>query len=125
MKGKNKMKWFIYERLMVSNLLPPKGSIAILELSEQIREKLKISAEEVKKTNAGYVADPKTGVKNFNWNKQFDKGKEIDFLPIELDLIASSLQKANNEGNLPNHPMFLAFYKSFFDNYQPKKELAN
>ena len=119
------MKWFIYERLMVSNLLPPKGSLAILELSEQIREKLKISAEEVKRTNAGYVNDPKTGTKNFNWNKQFDKGKDIDFSSIEVDLISSSLQKADREGNLPNHPMFLIFYKSFFDTYKLKKELVN
>jgi len=119
------MKWFIYERLMVSSLLPPKGSIAILELSEQIRIKLKISSEEIKITNAGYVDDPKTGNKNFNWNKQFDKGKEINFSVIELDLIAASLEKANKEGNLPNHPLFLAFYKSFFDNYKPKKELAS
>jgi hypothetical protein len=119
------MKWFIYERLMVSNLLPPKGSISILELSEGIREKLKISAEEVKLTNAGYISDPKTGIKNFNWNKQFDKGKEIEFSEIEIDLISASLKKADTEGNLPNHPLFLAFYKSFFEVYKHKKELVN
>lgn len=118
MKGKIKMKWFIYERLMVSNLLPPKGSVAILELSEQIRQKLKISSEEVKITNAGYIDDPQTGTKRFNWNKQLDKGKEIEFSAIEIDLISSSLEKANKENSLPNHPLFLSFYKSFFEVYK-------
>lgn len=114
------MKIFMYERVLLPTVLPKNGSIKTLELTECVRQKIKITPADVKRCNVT-VSDGKV-----NWNKFMDHGIDIDWTQEEAFLIASSLMKADKEENLPNSQGFLSFYKAFFEQYKefkPKSEL--
>jgi len=106
------MKWFIYDRVIVPSLFPTTGSLSTLEISEVIREKLKIDEKE---KEICQVQVDESNQYRLKWNKKLDKGIEVSLTENEIKFIDDCLKQANIDGKLPNHPLFFVFYKSFYN----------
>lgn len=88
------MKLSFMDRMLLSGLLPEKGSLVTLKLVRELREELSPSLEEIKELGIT-EADGR-----INWNADKDTGKEINVNSVTRDMIVKTLKGMDEKEEL-------------------------
>jgi hypothetical protein len=98
----------LMERIMLPGILPEKASFEMGIVCQDIRKKIGITQDEVKRT--GLKSLPGGGMQ---WDAAKDRAVEIEFTEMECELIKGSLEKASKANELPTDPAILELYRTF------------
>lgn len=79
------MKLEIYERLVMANILPEKENLLNMIIIEDIKEKIKLSQEEITKFEI------KSDDGKLTWKNDSDSSKEIEFTEAEISIISNQI----------------------------------
>ncbi len=103
-----KVKLNLFERMKVADLLPDKGGLEKATIAADIKKKLELSQEEIKKyevktemVSAGRAAT--------RWN---EKGKEeiaFDFTKLEIEMMKDGINSMNEKNEIPSEMAFIDF----------------
>lgn len=83
------MKWTLKDKVVIASILPVEGSLLVKTLCRDIKERLKITADEIKESG---LDSSDNGV---TWKKNIKV--EIDFTKDELALLNTSAQRISKE----------------------------
>ena len=97
----------ILERILLWTILPVEANFEDLICIEDIRKKINVTQEEIKKHKI------RTNEKTWNiqWDDKKDKWKKVDFTESETRIIKESLKKLNDEKKLNSN--MITLYKQF------------
>jgi hypothetical protein len=104
---------FTMERIILPLYLPKSGSLKVATICESIRNKVRISLEEV--TEYGIKVSKGNKI---TFNQKKDKGVEVDFTPDEVSLLVDTYIRMDQEGTFPTNPQFMKFYNEFKEIYE-------
>jgi len=88
------MKLTIMERLTALALLPDKGNLAQMRLTQDLTGKLGLSADEWTEYGVTQEGD------QVRWRMDIPQEKEIDLRPAEIVLLSDALKAADKEKQL-------------------------
>ena len=88
------MKLRIKERITLLNLLPSQGNITSMTIKYDLKEKIKITQEEI----VGMELQESDGL--IKWNDSKDLGKDIEFTELELKMIKDILKELDEKKQL-------------------------
>jgi len=89
-----KIELNIQERLLISTLYPQKSSLKNQIVVRDIKEKVKISQDELTK----YDIKENNGV--ITWNQGKVENKVIDFTQMEIDLLKNQISEADKKNEI-------------------------
>lgn len=102
----------LYDRIVLGTSLPEKGSYFSLTIIQDIRDKIHISQEEIKKY------DLKSDGQHLSWNDKGTKAKfDISFTDLEIMEIIAGLKELNEKKQLTSVTLKLC---KLFD-FKPEK----
>lgn len=87
------------DRFLLLNLLPKQGTFEDLIVTKDIKSKIEVTQEELKKLN---VKSQENG--NITWDSSKDEPKEIEFTDKEQEIITKELKALSEQKKLTeNH----------------------
>ena len=99
-----KVKLNFRDRITINGLIPKKGDMITLVLSQSITDKVILNKKEIEKYNIKYI-EPKTALNGkvisggrYVWDKEYDK--EITFKKRELQLIRKQIDTLDKKKEL-------------------------
>jgi len=110
MKNKKTYELNLLDRISIPQVLPDKGSIEKAIICEDIREKIRITQDELKNTELKTYEDG-----HMTWNESKDVPLKVTFTELETELIASGFKKLNKEESIPTAKGFIKLYKMFVE----------
>lgn len=106
------MKIFIYDKINIQILLIKQGSLKDLMSIKKLKDKFKISKEDIKFYNIRFKKN-QNQTSSITWDEKKDLGVEMEFTQEEVNLIKRSLDYADKENRIPTDFRFLRFYEEF------------
>jgi hypothetical protein len=103
------MKLTIYDRLLLPGILPEKSSIEIAIVCSDVREKIVLTQEEIKKIN--FRTDPVTH--SMSWDDKKAKPIDVQFTEMENETIKGAFKTKSEHKDLPTDDRMLALYRKF------------
>jgi len=86
------MKLMIFERIIIQKLYPNTGNLITQTIVKDISEKVRITQDEMKEIEFKIEENSK-----YIWNKDKDKGKDINFTEMEINLLKNEVEKLDKE----------------------------
>lgn len=113
------MRLTIANRISLLDLLPQQGNIVTLRLLQDLRKKVALSEEEIKKFGVKQVRSGDTGIL-IQWAPEFDKIR-VDILMNESEktIITREIMRLESQGQLTMN--MLPLYDYFVDNKEPEE----
>lgn len=84
----------VLDRITLLQTLPAQGNILTLKTTRELREKISFEEEEQKALKF------KNADNQIEWDSKADKGVEIQFSDVEIDLISKELKKLDEDEKL-------------------------
>lgn len=107
-----KVKLSIFERISIPVNFPEKATFADAIIYDDIRNKIKITQNDVVTYNIRNTKDG-SGVE---WdNEPNDGGVDFDFTEMEKNLIIKSFKDLDQKGQIPTDSKFITLYKKFIN----------
>jgi transcriptional/translational regulatory protein YebC/TACO1 len=100
------------ERLSILTILPQEGSFLTLRLIRELKNKLGLSADELKEF------DVKQEDGSIRWNAKGLETKKITFKEKEVELIANELKEIDKKKQLKD--IHFSIYEKFVDDIEEK-----
>lgn len=97
----------IYERITIPQYFPEKANFSEAIIYEDLREKLKITQEDIVK----YSINSKENT--IEWNSTEDIGERFVFTDLELKLVRKILKGLDESAQIPTDSRFIKLYKKF------------
>lgn len=105
------LKLTFFDRISIPTMFPEKATFADAIIYDDIRQKLKITQDEITTYNIRTTPDG-SGVE---WDSEPQGGIEIDMTDAEIKLIVKSLNELDKKAQIPTDPKFIALYKKFIN----------
>lgn len=105
------LKLTFFDRISIPTMFPEKATFADAIIYDDIRQKLKITQDEITTYNIRTTLDG-SGVE---WDSEPQGGIEIDMTDAEIKLIVKSLNELDKKAQIPTDPKFIALYKKFIN----------
>lgn len=112
------MKLGVFERMLLGNILPPKGNALTMGIVEELGATLSFS--EAEHAALRIKQDPDSTF--VQWNKEADKPTEIEIGPVAFGVIRDRFVFLDAEGELTLEHMPL--YRRFVKDQEPTPEEA-
>lgn len=90
------MKFKVFERLVLLNILPKEGNFITLKIIRKLQENLSFSEKEIKELKI--TLDPEKG--NASWDASKDESKDIEIGEEAKKIIAGALEKLDKDEKL-------------------------
>ena len=90
------MKFKVFERLVLLNILPKEGNFITLKIVRELREGLSFNEKEIKELNI--EIDPEKG--NASWNIKADKEKDVEMGREAKKIIIEILENLDKDKKL-------------------------
>lgn len=103
------IKLTIYDRISIPVFIPEKATFADAIIYDDIRNKIKITQDEVVTYN---IRNTKEGT-GVEWDEEPDGGKEFEFTPAENRLITKIFSELDTKAQVPTDPKFIILYRKF------------
>jgi len=97
----------IKDRLQFEQFLPKKGSFIDIKISRDLRGKIELSQEEMKRVNLRDKVND-NGMFSILWDSEKDFEVDIDITDMEKDLLKKELNSKDKKGELDNSLFDLA-----------------
>lgn len=105
------LKLTFFDRIAIPSLFPEKASFADGIIYDDIRQKIKITQEEVTTHNIRNTPDGNA----VEWDNEIPGGKEFAFTDAEKALIVKALKNLDERAEVPTDPKFILLYKKFIN----------
>jgi len=105
------IKLTFFDRISLPQMFPEKATFADAIIYDDIRNKIKITQEEITTYNIRNTKDG-TGVE---WDNEPQDGSEIQFTVAEVKLIQKSLNDLDAKAQVPTDPKFISLYRKFIN----------
>lgn len=105
------IKLTFFDRISIPTLFPEKAKFAEGIIYDDIRNKIKITQEEVTKNNIRNTPDGGA----VEWDTEPEGGVEFTLTDAERDLIAKQLKALDEKGEVPTAAKFILLYKKFIN----------
>jgi hypothetical protein len=103
------IKLTIYDRISIPVMFPEKSSFADAIVYDDIRNKIKITQEEVVSYN---IRNTKDG-SGIEWDEEKEGGKDFEFSGAEMRLLEKTFKELDTKAQVPTDPKFIQLYKKF------------
>jgi hypothetical protein len=110
------MKLGIYDRLLLPQILPERASIEIGIVCADIRKKIILTQEEIKKITLR--TDPVNG--GLSWDLKKEKPLQVQFTDMELEVITGAFKTKSDAKDLPTDERMIDLYRKV--NSEEKKK---
>lgn len=107
-----KIKLNFFERISIPTIFPEKATFADAIIYDDIRQKIKITQQEVTTYNIRSTADG-SGIE---WDSEPEGGIEYDFTDAEVKLVSKCLIDLDKKAQIPVDSKFISLFKKFVKN---------
>ena len=105
------IKLTFFDRISIPTMFPEKATFADGIIYDDIRNKIKITQEEVTEYKIRNTQD-NSGVE---WDKEPDGGTEFKLTDAEAKLIVMAFKELDTKAQVPTDPKFIALYRKFIN----------
>lgn len=105
------VKLTFFDRISIPQMFPEKATFADAIIYDDIRQKLKITQNEITTYNIRNTPD-NAGVE---WDSEPQGGIDVDLTDAEMKLIKKSFDELDKKAQVPTEPKFIALYKKFIN----------
>jgi len=105
------IKLTFFDRISIPQMFPEKASFADGIIYDDIRNKIKITQEEITTYKIRNTEDGK-GVE---WDSEPEGGINTSFTDAEIHLIVKALADLDTKAQVPTDPKFIALYRKFIN----------
>lgn len=105
------IKLTFFDRISIPTMFPEKASFADAIIYDDIRNKIKITQEEITTYSIRNTKDG-TGVE---WDSEPQDGTETQLTDAEFELIKKALKALDEKAQVPTDPKFISLYKKFIN----------
>lgn len=105
------IKLTFFDRISIPTMFPEKASFADAIIYDDIRNKIKITQEEITTYNIRNTKDG-TGVE---WDNEPQDGIDMQLTDAEFKLIKKALDDLDKKAEVPTDPKFISLYRKFIN----------
>ena len=105
------IKLTFFDRISIPQMFPEKATFADGIIYDDIRNKIKITQEEVTEYKIRNTQD-NSGVE---WDKEPSGGVEFELTDAEAGLIVQAFTELDKKAMVPTDPKFITLYKKFIN----------
>jgi hypothetical protein len=105
------IKLTFYDRISIPTIFPEKANFADGIIYDDIRQKIKITQEEVVTHEIKNTPDGTA----IEWKNEPVGGKDFDFTDAEKNLVLKALKALDDRAEVPTDPKFILLYKKFIN----------
>lgn len=105
------VKLTLFDRISIPTMFPEKASFADGIVYDDIRQKIKITQDEVSEYNVRSTKDG-SGVE---WDNEPVEGKDFELTDLEEKVIIKALKELDAKSQVPTDPKFISLFKKFIN----------
>ena len=104
-------KLTFFDRITIPTMFPEKASFADAIIYDDIRQKIKITQNEITTYNIRNTPDER----GIEWDGEPDGGIEFSITDAEKALILKCLNDLDKQSQVPTDPKFISLYRKFIN----------
>ncbi len=101
----------LFDRISIPTMFPEKASFADGIVYDDIRQKIKITQDEVSE----YKVRSTTDGSGVEWDNEPKEGKKFELTTLEERVIIKALKELDAKSQVPTDPKFIALFKKFIN----------